>query len=154
VTSSFIDSCEITVALPPPDAITLFTPEGERSWAGRHGWNPSYPDPSRTFGVGAVFTTRHQSRQTIWVIVDQEPDRIRYARVSPDGLAGTVDVRVRALSPDTTTAQVTYDLTALTEAAADELAAFAAAYQSDIGAWAIEIGESLSRRRTTPPAAR
>ena len=152
MTTHFVDSSEITVALPPPAAIALFTPEGERSWAGRDGWNPRYPDPSRSFGVGAVFTTHHETRHTIWVIVDQESHRLRYARVTPDGLAGTVDVRVRAGSPNSTTVQVTYDLTALTGAAADELAEFAAGYQTEIGTWAIAIAESLAGRRTAPPA--
>jgi hypothetical protein len=150
VTTHFVDSSEFTVALPPPDAITLFTPEGERSWAGR-SWNPSYPDPSRALGVGAVFNTRHQTRLTIWVIVDQEPYRLRYARVTPDGLAGTVDVRVRPGSPGSTTVQVTYDLTALTDAAVDELAEFAAGYQTEIGTWAIAIAESLAGHQTAPP---
>jgi hypothetical protein len=153
VTTHFVDTSEITVALPPPEAITLFTPEGERSWAGRGSWSPSYPDPSRTLGVGAVFTTHHETRQTIWMIVDQEPDRLRYVRVTPDGLAGTVDVRVHAGSSSSTTVQVTYDLTALTDAAADELAEFAAGYQTEIGTWAIDIAQSLARGQTAPPAA-
>jgi hypothetical protein len=148
VTTHFTGSSDITVALPPPDAMTLFTPEGERSWAGKDGWNPRYPVPSRTVGAGAVFTTQHQGRLTIWVIVDQQPDRIRYARVTPHGLAGTVEVRALSGSRAATTVHVTYDLTALTDAAADELAGFAAGYHAEIDTWASDIAASLARRGT------
>jgi hypothetical protein len=148
VTTHFTGSSDITVALPPPDAMTLFTPEGERSWAGKDGWNPRYPVPSRTVGAGAVFTTQHQGRLTIWVIVDQQPDRIRYARVTPHGLAGTVEVRALSGSRAATTVRVTYDLTALTDAAAAELAGFAAGYHAEIDKWASDIAESLARRGT------
>jgi hypothetical protein len=152
VTTHFTGSRDITVALPPPDAMTLFTPEGERSWAGKDGWNPQYPVPSRTAGAGAVFTTQLHERLTIWVIVDQEPDRIRYARITPHGLAGTVEVRALSGSHAGTTVRVTYDLTALTDAATDELAGFAAGYYAEIDTWASEIAESLARRGTAPPA--
>jgi hypothetical protein len=152
VTTHFIGSRNIIVALSPPDAMTLFTPEGERSWAGQSGWNPQYPIPSRTFGVGAVFTTQDQGRPTIWVIVDQEPDRIRYARITPHGLAGTVEVRALSGSHADTTVRVTYDLTALTDAAIGELAGFAAGYHAEIDTWASDIAESLARRGTAPPA--
>jgi hypothetical protein len=146
VTTHFTGSSDITVALPLTDAMTLFTPEGERSWVGRDGWDPQYPAPSRTAGAGAVFTTQHQGRLTIWVIVDQEPDRIRYARVTPHGLAGTVEVRVQSGSRAGTAVRVTYDLTALADAAIDELAGFAAGYHAWIDTWASDIAESLARR--------
>jgi hypothetical protein len=150
VTTHFIGSRNITVALSPPDAMTLFTPEGERSWAGQDGWNPQYPIPSRTSGAGAVFTTQNQGRPTIWVIVDHEPDRIRYARITPHGLAGTVEVRALSGSHADTTVRVTYDLTALTDAAIGELAGFAAGYDAEIDTWASDIAESLARRGTAP----
>lgn len=145
VTAHFTGSSDITVALPLPDAMTLFTPEGERSWAGQDGWDPRYPVPSRTAGAGAVFTTQHRGHLTIWVIVDHEPGRIRYARVTPHGLAGTVDVRALSGSRAGTAVRVTYDLTALTDAAIDELAGFAAGYHAWIDTWASDIDESLAR---------
>jgi hypothetical protein len=150
VTTHFIGTSDITVALPPPDAITLFTPEGERLWAGSDSWNPQYPDPSRTHEVGVVFTTQHQARQTIWVIVDADAHRLRYARITPDGLAGTVEVRVRTGTGNSTTVQVTYDLTALTDAATDELAEFSSGYHAEIGTWAIDIAKSLERGLSLP----
>src|SRR5689334_131284 len=100
--------------------MSLFTPEGERSWAGKAGWDPHYPVPSRTVGTGAVFTTRHADRTTIWVMVDHSPDRVRYARVTPGAAAGTVEVRVLSGSASRTGLRVTYDLTALADDAVDE----------------------------------
>jgi len=85
------------------------------------------------------------------VIVDQEPDRIRYARITPHGLAGTVEVRALSGSHADTTVRVTYDLTALTDAAIGELAGFAAGYHAEIDTWASDIAESLARRGTAPP---
>jgi hypothetical protein len=152
-TTHFTASHDITVPLPPPEAMALFTPEGEQSWAGKDGWNPRYPALSRTTGAGAVFTTQHAGCQTIWVIVDHEPDRIRYARVTPHHLAGTVEVRACSRSPAGTAVRVTYDLTALTGAATGELAAFAAGYHAEIDAWASDITDSLARRGPAPPAA-
>jgi hypothetical protein len=59
---------EIMVALPPEQAVALFTPEGERRWA--DGWDPHYPEPHRCEGPGAVFTTGHGGHQTTWIMVE------------------------------------------------------------------------------------
>jgi hypothetical protein len=151
VTTHFTASHDITVPLPPPDAMALFTPEGERSWVGKDGWNPHYPAPSRTAGASAVFTTQHGGHQTIWVIVDHESHRIRCARVTPHHLAGTVEVRALSRSPAGTAVRVTYDLTALTDAATGELAGFAAGYHAEIDTWASDITDSLARRGPASP---
>jgi hypothetical protein len=147
MTSHITRSAQITVALPPATAMTLFTPEGERSWAGKDGWDPQYPIPSRTVGVGAVFTTEHAGRTTIWVMVDHSADRVRYARFTPGALAGTVEVQTLSGSATGTDVRVTYDLTALTDDAALELARFEAGYDAEIATWAREIAESLARPR-------
>jgi hypothetical protein len=100
----------IAVPLPPEQAITLFTPEGERAWA--PGWDPQHHSD-------AVFTTDHDGTQTIWVVLDAGEDAVRYARVSPGRHAGTVEVRCRA-DGETTRAEVTYDLTPLSADALDD----------------------------------
>jgi hypothetical protein len=61
-------STVIAVALPPKQAIELFTPEGERKWSA--GWDPVYPRPERTAGPGAVFITGHDGHTTTWTMVD------------------------------------------------------------------------------------
>jgi hypothetical protein len=51
-------------------------------------------------------------------------------RITPDRLAGTVEVRLR-----TGEAEVTYDLTALTDDALRELEEFAAGYGAFLAEW-------------------
>jgi hypothetical protein len=147
MTVHFIGCADIRVALPPHAAMRLFTPEGERSWAGKDGWDPWYPDPTRTAGAGVVFTTGHEAGTTIWVMVDHGPDQVRYVRVTPDALAGTVEVRALSATGAGTDLRVTYDLTALTPDAITGLARFAADYDTEIATWAQDIAESLTGSR-------
>ena len=114
------------VALPPERAASLFTPEGERSWA--PGWAPEYP------ADGPVFLTGGGT--TVWVEVGE----LRYARVTPGVQAGTVAVRL-APDGDGTRADVTYDLTALSGDA--DLAAFAAGFDDMMAAWEQAIAATL-----------
>jgi hypothetical protein len=123
----------------------LFTPEGERAWAGPDGWNPQYPDLQRTQGVGTVFTTKHGPHQTTWVMVDQTSRRVRYARFAPGISAGTVEVLAVSDTDEVTQLQVTYDLTALAPDEAERLQAFAAAFESEIAEWGTKIARSLRR---------
>ena len=115
------------MALPPDAAIELFTPEGERRWVS--GWDPLYPGADDT-----VFLTPG----TTWVTVERGARTRRYARVTPGVQAGTVDVTCR---PDGkgSVATVSYELTALSEAAEPELAAFADRYTELMSAWEREI---------------
>jgi hypothetical protein len=129
----------VAVPLPASEAIKLFTPEGERLWAGRSGWAPTYPDPARTEGAGTVFETRHGQRHTTWVITSQRPDQVSYARISSTGTAGTVEVRVYRSDADTTTMQVSHDLTALTDSALQEISTFASNYEHEMAEWAANI---------------
>jgi hypothetical protein len=98
----------LRVPLPPERALHLFTPVGERAWA--PGWDPVFPAGER--GDGAAPGTVFLTGASIWVVVDREPDRVRYARVTPGVRAGTVEVRLRADGPHTL-ADVTYETTAL-----------------------------------------
>jgi hypothetical protein len=134
-------SIEIAVGLPPEQAMALFTPEGERLWA--DGWDPRYPEPDRREGPGAVFTTGHEGHQTTWIMVDQGPGNVRYARVTEGMTAGTVAVDVVGSSEGSTEVRVTYDLTSLTAAGDTWLDAFAAEYEASIGGWATEIAAAL-----------
>ncbi len=135
-------SAEITVGLPPDQALALFTAEGERRWA--EGWNPRYPQPDRRDGPGAVFTTAHGVHETTWVMVDDRPDGVRYARVAHGLTAGTVAVDVVASAHETTRVRVTYDLTALTPSGEAWLAHLEAAYPSEIASWATHIAAALA----------
>ena len=134
----------VAVPLPAPEAIKLFTPEGERLWAGRDGWAPTYPDPARTEGAGTVFETRHGHRHVTWVITSQKLDQISYARVSSTGTAGTVEVRVDQSDADTTTVQVSYDLTALTDSALQEIDTFASNFEREMAEWTADIQAAVN----------
>ena len=118
----------IHVALPPERAAALFTPEGERAWA--RGWAPEYPA-----GAGGPVFTTHDG-DTVWVALGD----LRYARVTPGVQAGTVSVRLAAEGGGTR-ADVTYDLTALSEHA--DLAAFAAGFDAMLATWERDIAAAL-----------
>jgi hypothetical protein len=128
-------SRSIRVALPPGEAIRLFTPVGERDWV--EGWDPQFPAGESGDGSepGKVFTTEAHGPFTVWVAVDREADRVRYARVTPGVWAGTVEVRLGAADDGGTTAEVTYDLTALSDEGERELREFEASYDAEIGEW-------------------
>jgi hypothetical protein len=64
-------------------------------------------------------------------MVDHQPERIRYARATQDITAGTIAVDARRTSASSACAS--YDLTALSAAGETWLAAFDAAYETEIG---------------------
>jgi hypothetical protein len=132
---------EITVDLPPEQAMELFTPEGERRWV--DGWDPQYPEAGRREGPGAVFTTGHGGHETTWIMVDHGSGSVRYARVTQGMTAGTVTVDVVGSGRHRTRMRVTYDLTALTSAGESWLDAFDADYDTAIGGWSTEIAAGL-----------
>jgi hypothetical protein len=74
--------------------------------------------------------TAAHGRETIWVVLDRGADAVRYARITPGHLAGTVEVRLRDGE-----AEVTYDLTALTDDTQPELEHFAAGYEAFLAEW-------------------
>jgi hypothetical protein len=102
--------------MPPAEACTLFTPEGERRWAGS-SWNPIYPiqDAARDdSSPGTVFTTESDGGDATWIVVERRHNGMRYARIVPDRIAGTIDVVcAQGESADVTEVEVTYDVTSL-----------------------------------------
>jgi hypothetical protein len=138
-------TAEITVELPLERAMALFTAEGERRWG--EGWEPHYPESRRRDGVGAVFITGHGHPHTTWIMVDHQPEHIRYARVTHEMTAGTVAVDVVASDAHATRVRVTYDLTALSSAGESWLATFDRDYDTEIASWETDIAAALK-----PPA--
>jgi hypothetical protein len=134
----------IRVDLPPGEAFRLFTPRGEQDWA--HGWHPHFPAPVLDdTEPGTVFETHADSQHTIWLVTSCEPgQRISYARVTPGDRAGTVTVTIGPVGGGSEV-EVTYQLTALTPAAADELAEFADGYPAYLRSWQDAITECLHR---------
>lgn len=136
-------TAEIMVALAREQAMTLFTPDGERRWA--DGWDPVYPQPDRREEPGTVFTTEHGGVLTTWIMVDHRPGGVRYARVTAGLSAGTVTVDAVRSSESETVVRVTYDLTALAPAGQRWLEAFDAHYDAEIAGWSTDIAAALQR---------
>ncbi|TDD68854.1 SRPBCC family protein [Actinomadura darangshiensis] len=133
----------LTVALPPDEAFRLFTARGEQAWVPR--WEPHFPAAvTDDAEPGTVFQTHAHDETTTWIVVDSTPGRhIRYARVTPNTSAGTVTVTLTE-SGDHTEVAVTYELTALTETAADDLSRFADDYPTFLTTWQTAIAEASS----------
>jgi hypothetical protein len=127
----------VDVLLPPDEALTLFTPAGEREWV--PGWDPAFP-AGEDVSPGTTFTTHDRS---VWVIADRTPHSMRYARVTAGVCAGTVEVRCEPAGSQTR-AHVTYDLTALGDAAA--LDRFADGYDAMLAEWESMIAGALQAR--------
>ncbi|WP_336206265.1 hypothetical protein [Nonomuraea sp. LPB2021202275-12-8] len=141
---------QVAVALPPHEALQLFTPRGEERWV--RGWRPRFPmQGADDAAPGTVFETDSHGERTIWVVVErQEGFRISYARVTPGSRAGTVTVTVSDDTRGGATAQVTYELTALSPQGARELRGFADGYPDLLRSWEEAIAAEL---RSRPPNA-
>ncbi|GAA2319657.1 hypothetical protein GCM10010149_85470 [Nonomuraea roseoviolacea subsp. roseoviolacea] len=136
----------LTVALPPEEAFTLFTPRGEEQWVA--GWQPRFPVETHDDSApGTVFETGARDERTIWVVVEREPGRrVAYARVTPGSRAGTVTVEVDADGQGGSTVRVTYALTALTPESEEPLHEFAERYPDFLQSWEEEIARHLVSR--------
>ena len=93
--------CEghIMLPIPPAEAIPLFTPEGERRWAGA-SWDPVYAIPQAAHHDSApctVFTTQSDSGSATWIVLDHSDNEMRYARIVPEHIAR---IRTRDLRRD------------------------------------------------------
>jgi len=135
----------LTVALPPDRAFRLFTPRGEQDWV--HHWKPHFPASAVDDSApGTVFETRAHNRTTTWVVVDRTWGRhIRYARVIPHANAGTVTVSLDETGGHSEVT-VTYELTALTDAANHHLHEFAERYPAFLQSWQDAITASLAAK--------
>jgi hypothetical protein len=127
----------IRVSLPPAEAFRLFTPRGEQDWV--HGWHPRFPSPAPDdTEPGTVFETSGHGQPTVWVVTDRQPGRrISYTRVTPGDRAGTVTVELSAADQhgEASDVEVTYQLTALSEAAQPGLREFADRYPAYLQSW-------------------
>src|SRR5262245_55135144 len=135
----------IQVALPPDEAFRLFTPRGERDWVA--GWEPRFPaltaDDSQP---GTVFETNSHGQTTVWLVLGRQwGKRISYARVTPGDRAGTVTIVVIPKGHHHSDVEVTYELTALTDAANTKLREFADNYPAYLQSWQEAITSPLRR---------
>jgi hypothetical protein len=138
--------CEGRFDLPMPvaAAVLLFTPEGERRWAGPE-WDPVYAvEGADRSAPGTVFTTESHGGRAVWIVLERRPEGMRYARVVPGRIAGTIGVSCTpGASADECVVEVVYDVTSL----GPEGAAFAreleAGYDAFLEEWRAAILTSL-----------
>jgi len=129
------------------EAMPLFTPEGERAWAGA-SWDPVYAIPPGAGGdtaPGTVFTTESDGGNATWIVLERREDGMRYARVAHGRIAGTIDVTCRpGSSPDESEVIVTYDVTSLGPEGTAFVRELEAGFDGFLGSWREEILASLS----------
>jgi Polyketide cyclase / dehydrase and lipid transport len=139
--------CEggFTLPLPVAEALVLFTPEGERRWAGSD-WNPQYAIAEAVAddsAPGTVFTTESDGGHATWIVLERRPDGMRYARVAPRRIAGTVSVSC-APSPEGTQVRVTYDVTSLGPEGAEFVRELESGYHGFMESWREEIVKGVA----------
>ena len=112
----------------PDHAFQLFTAPGERLWI--EVWDPIILSGGDGRPRGSVWVTGDGPHQTIWLVVDYDPESLhaRYARITPASRAGSVEVFARSDGNGGTEVDVTYELTALSEDGNQDLAEFDADY--------------------------
>jgi hypothetical protein len=133
----------VHVALPPAEALSLFTPQGECEWV--PDWNPTFPGGEATDEPGTTFVTQHRGSPTLWVIADRTESSMRYARVRPGLHAGMVEVRCEPDESEAETrVEVTYDLTALGDN--DAVARFGSRFDAMLTHWEHLIAVALAAR--------
>ena len=142
----------VHVALPPAEALPLFTAEGETRWV--PGWSPTYVTPLEGEPrEGDLWLTRDGDVEVIWRVQRYDPaaSLAEYLRVVPGNRVAVVRVQC-APDGDGTIATVSYRVTPLSAAGRAWIADFdEAAYQDMMLEWEQLIAASLEGRM--PPRA-
>ena len=139
--------CEggFTLPLPLSEAVPLFTPEGERRWAGP-SWDPVYAIPDAAgddSAPGTVFTTESSGGRATWIVLERRDDGLRYARIAPERIAGTIDVVCSQELPGETLVAVRYDVTSLGPEGVAFVEELGAGYDAFMDEWRREILAAL-----------
>ena len=110
-------SATLTVMASKATTLALFTPEGERAWV--PDWNPEYLfSRDGGNGVDTAFRTTHGGEETLWMVLSHDLDdgSVGYARITPGSRMGTVMVDVEPIDATSCWVEVTYEMTALSQA--------------------------------------
>jgi hypothetical protein len=138
---SFVAHAGIDVAWP------LFGAEGERAWA--PGWQPAFIWPAEPGDrEGMVFKISHGLGTAIWVntAFDRRTRRIQYVYVIPEVVVTVVSLQLLPLGV-ATQVDVTYERTALSEAATAQVGALAESDKTAGEEWSRQIDGYLRARR-------
>jgi hypothetical protein len=138
---SFVAHAPLDVAWP------LFGAEGEKAWA--PGWDPAFIWPAQPADrEGMVFTIRHGLGTATWVntAFDRQARRIQYVYVIPEVVATLISLHLLPQGEATRVA-VTYERTALSEAAAEQVRMLAEQDKAAGEEWSRQIDGHLRARR-------
>jgi hypothetical protein len=144
-----VHTATIHLDAPVDRVFPMFEPEGERHWA--PGWDPHYLWPADgSARVGTTFTT--DGGGTVWILAEHEPGRrVVYTHIRR-GVAGRVEVRCSPAQDGGTTAEVRYDLTALSPDASEPLlTAPEEHFRAWIGHWQTSIDHYLQTGAAAHP---
>ncbi len=140
----------LVIHAPYADAASLFGPNGERAWAGKH-WDPQFlhPQPGRD-EEGAVFTIRHGPLSAVWVntLFDIGGRHFQYVSFLPGLMVTVIDVRFKVMDDATTGVNVTYTRTAITPEGDEHVAAMSEGDKTAGPEWQQAIDKYLESRKT------
>ena len=88
------------------------------------------------------------SGRATWIVLERRVDGMRYARVAPERIAGTIDVTCHSVSADETRVTVTYDVTSLGPEGSAFVAELSAGYDAFLESWRQEILGGLAGGRS------
>jgi hypothetical protein len=146
-------SFDLVVHASYPATATLFGPEGERAWAGKH-WNPQFIHPLPPHDEeDAVFTIQHGDTRATWVAAlhDVPGRHFKYVYFIDGLLVTTIDVRFTIVGSASTTVQVVYTRTALTPAGIIHVAQLTSGDRTAGPEWQRSINAYLASRSAAPP---
>lgn len=142
-------SFDVMVHAPVAEALKLFTPEGERTWAGKH-WNPQYVYPAGPMrdAEGAVFTIQHGLSQVVWAVMqrDDVARKFAYAYFVPDLMITIIRVRFETVNAGATNVHITYERTALSPAGEAYVAAMSKQDARGGAEWQSAIAKYLAEK--------
>jgi hypothetical protein len=133
----FIADAPLDVAWP------LFGADGERAWA--PDWDPTFIWPAAaTDEEGMVFKVVQGNHVAVWVntALDRAANRIQYVYVIPDLVVTVITLRLSQTGPATHVA-VTYERTALADAAGETVTQMAGRDKMAGPEWAQQINHYL-----------
>jgi hypothetical protein len=121
----------------------LFGADAERAWA--PDWHPAFiwPVPA-TDEAGMVFKVVQGDRTAVWVntALDRVANRIQYVYVIPELVVTVITLNLRPTGPATHVA-VTYERTALADAAGETVKQMAGRDRITGPEWALQINNHL-----------
>jgi hypothetical protein len=125
----------------------LFGAHGERAWAA--GWDPAFIYPAKPIDQeGMVFTVSRGERKAVWVntAFDRKSGRIQYVYVIADLVVTVITLHLAAVG-EATRVDVTYERTALSDAAHGQVKRMAELDRQAGEQWSEEIENYLLDRR-------